>query len=117
MRDPQERAAKWVVEVFGDTGMAIPERCRRFIEEAVELVQSTGMTVDEVRRIVDYVFSRPVGDPPQEIGGTMVTLYALSEALGLDVEACAGLELQRIEQPEVRERCFAKQQVKVSKGV
>jgi hypothetical protein len=88
------------------------ERNYRFLEEALELVQSTGMTQDDAHQLVDYVFGRPVGDPKQETGGTLVTLALLCEAHGISMSDQGNIELLRILVPETMERIRKKQQGK-----
>jgi len=92
----QNRASRWAVECFGP-GISSDktERNHRFLEEALELVQATGCTPSEAHQLVDYVFSRPVGEPNQECGGVMVTLALLSWAFGFDMEMCGEVELER----------------------
>lgn len=72
------------------------ERNHRFLEEALELVQSLGCSASEAHQLVDYVYGRDVGDPPQEVGGVMVTLAALCLANDLDMHANGETELARI---------------------
>lgn len=72
------------------------ERCNRFIEEAIELVQSLGMTANQVHDMVDYVYGRPVGHENQEVGGVMVCLAALCSARDMNMEFEAEDELLRI---------------------
>lgn len=72
------------------------ERNHRFLEESLELVQSLGCTESEALQLVRYVFGRPVGDPPQEVGGVMVTLAALCTPSDLDMEECGDAELDRV---------------------
>lgn len=72
------------------------ERNHRFLEEALELVQSLGCTASEAHQLVDYVFGRPIGEPMQELGGVQVTLAALCFPHGLDMEAAAETELARV---------------------
>ena len=74
------------------------ERNHRFLEESLELVQALGCTQSEAHQLVDYVFSRPVGDASQECGGVMVTLAALATPNALDIVACAEKELYRVTQ-------------------
>jgi hypothetical protein len=88
------------------------ERGFRFGEEAIELLQANGTTKEDVLKLVDYVYSRPIGELHQEVGGTMVTLAALCEARGLDMIVKGVQEIARCERPEVRARIQAKQQAK-----
>jgi hypothetical protein len=71
------------------------ERNHRFLEEALELVQSAGCTKEEALQLVDYVYSREIGALNQEIGGVMTTLCALANARDIDVQHCAEVELLR----------------------
>lgn len=93
----QARVAPWVQECFGpEISADTVERNHRFLEESLELVQSLGCTKVEALQLVDYVYGREVGDPPQEVGGVMVTLAALCRAAGMDMDKCAETELARI---------------------
>jgi hypothetical protein len=93
----QQRVQPWMLACFGETIAGDQEeRNHRFLEEALELVQSTGCTASEAHQLVDYVYGRPVGEPAQEVGGVMVTLAALCLANGLDMHAAAETELARI---------------------
>ena len=97
----QSRVWLWMHECFGGAVSADKvERHHRFLEESLELVQSTGCTKQEALQLVDYVFGRPAGAPVKELGGVMVTLAALAEANALDMDAAAEMELQRISTPE-----------------
>lgn len=93
----QARVQPWMLECFGEAIAGDrEERNHRFLEEALELVQSTGCTASEAHQLVDYVFGRPVGEPTQEVGGVMVTLAALCLANGLDMHDAAEVELARV---------------------
>lgn len=72
------------------------ERNHRFLEEALELVQSCGATKSECHQLVDYVYGRPVGVTAQEVGGVMVTLAALCSAQGVGMQYCGEVELARV---------------------
>lgn len=93
----QQRVQPWLMACFGEIIAGDrAERNHRFLEEALELVQSCGCTSHEAHQLVDYVYGRDVGDPPQEVGGVMVTLAALCLANGLDMHANGETELARI---------------------
>lgn len=92
----QARVSTWVAKCFGSkVAYNATERNHRFLEEALELVQSCGCSRDDAIKLVDYVYGREVGDPKQECGGVMVTLAALGTAHGLVVADCGENELVR----------------------
>ena len=109
----QQRVTAWVRTTFtGAEAENIPERALRTAEEVLELAQACNVDAATLHRLVDYVFSRPVGKPAQEIAGSMVCLYATASALGADADAEFETELARIQQPEVIERCRRRQHEK-----
>ncbi len=92
----QNAVAAWMEECFGAVIAAdVTERNHRFLEEALELVQANGTTRGEALQLVDYVYDRPAGEVGQEIGGVMVTLAALCEAVRLNMEVYGDIELKR----------------------
>lgn len=88
----------WMDACFGAAIKADQlERADRFCEEALELCQTMpGFTRDRAHALVDYVFDRSIGDTFQEIGGVMVTLAALCNAVDLLLDEAADSELARI---------------------
>lgn len=107
----QIRVDEWMQVCFGEKiSKDKVERNHRFLEEALELVQSVGCTKSEAHQLVDYVFTRPQGDPQQECGGVMVTLAALCLANNLDMDNCGEVELKRIwtKVDQIREKQAAK---------
>jgi NTP pyrophosphatase (non-canonical NTP hydrolase) len=103
----QKRVKLWSDECFGpEISMDKTERNQRFLEEALELVQSAGLLKEDALQLVDYVYDRPVGELEQEIGGTMVTLAALCNAHNIDLEAVSDVEVDRIWQKvdQIREK-------------
>lgn len=93
------------------------ERNNRFIEEALELVQSAGYTKEQVLKIVDYVFERPVGEVNQEVGGVMVTLAALCNVWNINIKKEALREIFRVDSPDTIQKIRAKQATKVNDNV
>jgi len=92
----QARVASWVNTCFGsELATNLAERNRRFFEEAVGLVQATGMAVRELHQMVDEVYRKPAGDPIQKVGGVMMTLSALCQANNLDMRKAGEIELER----------------------
>lgn len=107
------QAASWLLRCFGDQiTYSRTERNQRFLEEALEVVQACGMTETEVKFAVQYVYSRPVGEPSQEVGGVMVCLAGLCLANDIDFQKAALAELARINQPEIIEKIREKQKTK-----
>jgi NTP pyrophosphatase (non-canonical NTP hydrolase) len=110
---------RWMREVFeGACDLTTPVlRGFRFTEEAIELAQAVGMTKCEARRVVDYVFARPIGSVPNEVGGVMVTLAALCGVLEVDLSTAAYDEFRRIDTPDLKRRIRDKQAFKESSGL
>jgi len=117
--DIQKRTWAWCEKMFHDrtAWRGVEERGRRFFEEATELVQVVGLSKEDLHKIIDYVYSRPVGDVRQEIGGTMVCLALLAEGLGLNVGLEYLTELKRVENPSIWEKIRSKQFAKNQAGI
>lgn len=93
----QDRVRPWMLECFGpEVAGDKATRNYRFLEEALELVQTLGCTRDEALKLVDYVYGRPWGEPAQEVGGVMVTLAALCLANDLRMHWAGEQELARV---------------------
>lgn len=103
--DYQKRAGDWASACFGeDAAINHFHRRSRFIEEALELHQAAGGTADEVIQLVKHVYNKPTGEPHQEVGGAMVTLATLCNAMGVDLLHAGEDELARVweEFPRIR---------------
>jgi hypothetical protein len=73
------------------------ERALRFAEEAIELARAAGLNKSDVQIMLEHEYNKPdPGHFPQEVGGTMVTLYSLTGAHGYDAETCADVEINRV---------------------
>lgn len=111
MSDFQVKVKLWVERVMGeDVARNKGERCRRFMEEAAELVQAAGMTQIEALQMVRYAYARPIGVMEQEVGGVCTTLSALCSAYYLNLDHCATAELERIHlhENDIRDKHNAK---------
>lgn len=103
MNEFQDAVRKWTNYTFGEEiSNDKTERNHRFLEEALELVQSLKCTKEEAHMLVDYVYARPVGDPHQELGGVMITLAALVNANRMDMETAGWDEHERIWKKQIK---------------
>lgn len=93
----QSRVKPWFLACFGaEISSDRLERGDRLLEEVFELLQSGDYPQDRVAALSSYVWSRPAGEPAQEVGGVMVTLAAYCLAHGLDMHAAGETELARV---------------------
>lgn len=108
----------WVEDIFGaDTATSTEERVLRFLEEAIEVAQAYGVSAAKVRQVRDYVYSRPAGEPQQEIAGSFVTLFALCGYADVDAGEATLIELNRIMTPDMVVKMRDKQAFKRSEGL
>lgn len=113
----QASVADWILSTFGEEiAKSRDERNHRFLEEALELVQSLGATKQECHDLVDYVFNRAEGEPAQEVGGVVVCLAALCNAAGLDMLECSLAELDRIDDALIMDKIKQKHKGKPKFG-
>lgn len=92
----QDRVDRWLLACFGlEIARNKTERNHRFLEEALELAQACNCTKAEALQLVDYVFSREIGEPTQEVGGVMNTLAALCIAHEIDMEDAGHIEVDQ----------------------
>lgn len=92
----QRRVQAWLNGCFPLSARADrKERTHRFLEEALELAQASGCSRRDAEVLVEYVYSRPTGQPDFEVGGVMVTLAGLCSATGIDMNEAGDRELAR----------------------
>lgn len=85
-------ASRFGVEAFTNRR----ERAARVLEEAIELAQAEGVPIEKSRRIMEVVYSKPVGEPSQEAAGIMTTLMGWAAATDHDIEKVTRDEIDRI---------------------
>lgn len=96
--DVQERTAEWVEDFSGIAClMDKEERTWRLVEETFEYAQTQGVSREMLDKIRDHVYSRPVGEPTQELAGIGVCLLAAAESQSTDLESLLDAELTRVE--------------------
>jgi len=102
MTGNQEIVRNWVVRVFSeDVCKDTVERGFRCLEEVIELAQALMISKEQAHALVDYVYSRPAGEPGQELAGVLATLYATAAALNVSLDEVFATEVQRIHTPEI----------------
>ena len=99
----QTRLCAWLNECVGKRDAEDKdERDARFLEEAIELMQARGRSKEEIHQMVESVYAKPVGQVPQEIAGTLMTLFALAQSHGYDLMGLGEQEYRRITQDNVK---------------
>lgn len=97
LKDFQYSARRWIIQCFGERDLMDPHlRAIRFYEEAGELAQACGVTREQAHKLVDYTWNRPIGFAAQEVGGVMITLAGLCEAMGTPLTVSTRIELDRV---------------------
>jgi len=96
----QQLIMNWIRDTFGVIpGLDVEsqrERAMRFLEEALELCQTAGLTQGDVYSMARYTYGRPAGVLAQEAGGVAVTLYALCEVFGVSAAQAEFDEIGRV---------------------
>ncbi len=116
-RDFQGRVLEWAYACF-DKEFVNSKHARRtaFAEEALELLQAADMPLDDVISLAKHVYSKPVGEFAQEVGGVTTTLATLCAAFDVDMHKASETELARIwtKIDAIREKTKAKAYLKNS---
>lgn len=87
----------WSIRCFGKEHVFDKKvRAIRLAEEAVEYAQAREVPVEQMHLLIDTVYSRPVGEPAQELGGVFVTAVVSAIAEGRDPDTCFLEELRRV---------------------
>lgn len=107
----QTRVRLWMEKCFGLTNLtgSAQQRCDRFLEECLELLQACGYDKSRIATLTDYTYSRPVGEVSSEVGGVLVTLAALCNNQLVFMDDAASNALDYINRPEVMQKIRDKQ--------
>jgi hypothetical protein len=96
-RDERQAAVvEWAGRTFGSPALDIRERVARLLEEAIKLAQAEGLPIDTARRLVEHVYTKPPGQPQQEVGGIGVCLLAYCGVVKVSTEDAERLEAERV---------------------
>lgn len=109
----QSRVWNWCVECFGYEGANDKqERALRLLEEATEYAQAVGIDRRMADRLLSQVYSKPAGNPIQELAGVSTCLLAAASAQGAFLMQITEAEVARIE--KTKEIVRSKQKSKVT---
>lgn len=117
MTDRPKRMLAWAHRVFGPTALRVDERVCRFVEEAIELAQASGVSPETLHKIVERVYSRPAGEPGLEFQQCCATLETYAALMKWSVEQGAQAEWSRVQtlnEDELRDRHRAKVQLGIA---
>lgn len=83
----QSQWGAWREHCYVDPAVinSVEDNARRFAEESAELLQATGMSLEEAIFMVRWVYSRPKGEPAQEAAGALNTLVTLANSLNINL--------------------------------
>jgi hypothetical protein len=95
--DLQDKVSTWGAACFGAEHMADHKvRALRLLEEAIEFAQSVEAPMEQCAKLVEYVYSRPSGEPKQELGGVGVGWVAAAAALSTTALEALRTEVERV---------------------
>jgi hypothetical protein len=89
-------ALGWAIVTFGQVAADKRERVLRFVEEAIEVAHSGGLSVGDLSKIIDRVMGREIGDLNVEIAQAALTLGTLAAKIGLNLREAEAAEFLRI---------------------
>lgn len=99
----QNQLYRWGAVAFGEAHVSSKQkRAVRFLEEAIELYQACGASPEIAHKLIDYIFSQPVGELQSEFGGVGVTTLMLAETCSLSAEECEIAETRRVLSKDVK---------------
>lgn len=117
LAERQTRAYVWAVETYGeDLVRGTRYQALRFLEEAMELAQTQGLTLEDFITCAKYVSGRKVGDTREELGDVQVCLDIMAENLGLDLDNCHATALLHVQSLDPV-KCRAKDAEKIAYGL
>lgn len=100
----KNRTLEWLEHVFGSKTNDREERTIRLLEEVMELAQAEGVDWNQVNRLAEQVYKKPVGQVKQELGGVLVTLGSYLACTAQDPNSAYEQEFSRCESPEIIEK-------------
>jgi hypothetical protein len=117
LAERQTRAMAWAATTYGEQRVRQRRyQAFRFLEEAMELCQTQGLTLEDFVRCAEYVAARKIGDTKTEMGDVHICMDIMAENLGLSLDHCHTTALNRIQSLDP-EKCRAKDDAKIAAGL
>jgi NTP pyrophosphatase (non-canonical NTP hydrolase) len=91
----QNRVREWIQTAFPDSTWNPKVRALLVLEEAIELAQAFDIPLEKAREQLEHTYSRPKGEPAQELAGVQLTLFATASAMSLSAMDVTERELAR----------------------
>lgn len=93
----QHHIFEWCAAAFGmDHATSTEQRGLRLVEEAAEAAQAAGCNPETLRKIIDYVYSRPAGELQQELGGVGLCVLAMAASARFSADIAENAECARV---------------------
>lgn len=97
MKRLQILAYSWAIRCFGKDHVDDPRvRFLRLLEEVAEAAQVCFVEKDKLIEVIEKVYSRPMGELSQELGGIAVTFAVVCESQGYQIPDLLMTELNRV---------------------
>lgn len=87
----------WAFACFPEQEVtSLAMRSYRSLEEQFELAQFCKVPLYKIITLAHHVYSKPVGDGKQELGGCGIALLVLASIMGVSAEECEETEFNRV---------------------
>lgn len=96
LRQRQEAAYQWALDTYGNRALGSRYQALRYLEKAMELALTQGLTVEDFHLVGRYVANKKSGDTRGAVGDLAINLLILAENKGLSVDSCLSDSLNRI---------------------
>lgn len=106
----------WSLRCFGHASTWNPRiRALRLAEETIELAQALDVDKEQLKKLIDVIYSREPGKIKQEMGGVMIGISLVGGAVGIEPQDALHDELRRVLQHPV-EKFAQRNSEKIAQG-
>lgn len=84
----QQYVWSWLERTFPEgVRVSREERALRLLEEALEFAQAAGIPAVQAKLLADMVYSKPTGDPDEEVVDALVCVLAAATQANIDLDS------------------------------